>query len=127
MRSLTVLLLVAAVFMPGCITQPGGGDGGIVVPMTVHQTSSIEGSGTIGSVYIGLFAWTYPIKWQGRGTMTLQYPAQPYIVLEGELIWEPVYPEQYPSIVQAISRGEIAVVNPNRVQVPLSPAGTISE
>lgn len=90
-----------------------------------YQKSTVEGQGEIGSMYIGLFAWTYPIRWNGRGSLTLQYPAVPYILLEGDLQWEPVYPQHTPNIQTAIARGHVVVRNRNNQPVALSPAGSL--
>lgn len=82
----------------------------VIIPQAVYQRSSAEGSGVIGSIYIGPFPWTYPIRWKGNGTITLQYPTQPYVLLEGDFTWEPVYPEQLPAVEAERAAGRFAVV-----------------
>lgn len=114
----TVILLT----LLGCMSGDSGG--AIFVASAIQQSSSIEGSGVIGSIYVGAFPWTYAIKWSGTGTMTLQYPAKPHIVLEGDLVWEPVVPEHSQLIQAAVARGEISVSH-SGYPVALSRTGTI--
>jgi hypothetical protein len=104
MRALTLSLLLLLV-LAGCAVDPGGGGGQVFIPGAITQRSEVQGSGTIGSIFIGAFAWTYPIRWSGEGTLTIQYPAQPHIILDGNFVWEPVYPEQREAIQREIALG----------------------
>lgn len=100
MKTLAALLIAG--LLCGCVSDAATP---IIATPGVHQVSTANGSGEIGAFYIGPFPWTYPIRWQGNGRMTIQYPAQPHLLLEGDLVWEPVFPEQRQAIEQQIALG----------------------
>ena len=114
------LSLVALLLLASCVSS---GDGTIIVQPGISQTSTVQGEGTFGSVTVSGFPFTYPIRWSGSGTITLQYPAQPYVVLAGELDWivEPFTPSDEPAVRAAMARGEVVICGGR-----LMPSGTIA-
>ena len=105
--SVVVFLAVAFVMsLVGACMSPGGN---VVIPTEVKQMSTLQGEGEIGAVFIGGYAFTYPIRWRGSGSMTLQYPQTPHILLKGSLVWEPVVPGQLPAIQAEIAAGRFRV------------------
>lgn len=96
----------------GCAAGPGGDVP--IIAQVVHQVSEAKGEGVIGSVWVGAFPWTYPLRWKGEGKITLQYPATPHIVLDGDFEWEPVYPDQAPAIQAEMAAGRIQFVRSYR-------------
>jgi hypothetical protein len=103
---LATFLIVLILPLLGCVS---GGTSPIIIQPVISQTSSVEGHGRFGSVLIGAYPWTYPIDWTGRGTITLQYPAVPHVLLEGELEWHPVFPTDAPKIAAEMAAGRFAV------------------
>ena len=117
MRVALIILLAAA--LSGCAS-------GQASPVQViSQMSAIEGSGVIGSVFVGPIAVTYPVRWSGTGRLTIQYPAQPYVLTEGDLVIEP-FPESVAQTEQAVATGVMSFRH-GETPVALSPVGTIKE
>ena len=111
MRATLILLISLACI--GCQS-----DGAQPAPaMALHQTSTLEGSGVVGSVMAGPLPLTYPLKWSGNGRLTLQTSA-PYVVVDGDLVVEPLYTTE---TQQAIADGRMLIRTPSG----LSPAGTL--
>jgi hypothetical protein len=119
MRPMTLLALCAILVLAGCASSP-------VSPVqAISQMSSIEGSGVIGSVFVGPIAITYPVRWSGSGRLTIQYPAQPYVITDGDLVIEP-FPESVAQTEQAVATGVMSFRH-GETPVALSPVGTIKE
>lgn len=103
MRALTLVLIL---FLTACASTGGGA---VIVPTGLYQETEAEGHGTIGSVHVGMMPVTYPIKWVGSGRIVLQYPAQPYLWLDGDFTWEVVVPEQAPMVEAELRAGRFKV------------------
>jgi hypothetical protein len=103
MRALALILIL---LLAGCVS-PGGGS--VIVPTGITQATEVNGTGTIGSVLIGGFPWTYPIRFTGDGTLRLQYPATPHVWLDGDFTWEVVIPEQAPMVEAEMRAGRFKV------------------
>jgi len=113
----TVLALVA-LLMVGCVADSSG-EPTVVAP--ISQTSHVEGEVVLGSVMLGPYPLTFPIRAWGNGDITLQYPNKPYVTFEGEGGWivEPITPQYEAEVRRQIAAGEI------RIPSSLSPSGTI--
>ena len=101
-----------------CLTACTGTAIPVVVTPVMAQTTTLDGNATIGSLTIGGFPWTYPIRAWGQGTITLQYPGPPYIVITGEIgyeiVVEPVSESDRPAIDAALARGDLVILSNGR-------------
>lgn len=121
----TALLIVAAVLVCGCMTTSGGGSS--VTPLqAVRQESRAQGEGEFGSLFVGPFPLTYPLRWRGNGTITLQYPQTPHVVFNGtaDFIVEPIAPEYVDRAHADVAAGRVVIFR-NGQRTGLAPVGTV--
>ena len=118
------LILVLAVVLSGCVAggiEPGPGP--VFVPF--HQTSSIDGEITFGSIFVLGQPYTFPIRAWGVGDViiTITDPRNPQIEFIGEGGWvvEPITPSAEPTVRAMVARGQIRFPGGH-----LSPAGSIA-
>jgi len=114
----TTLLALVALLCVGCVADDAG-QPTVVAP--VSQVSHVEGEIVLGSIMLGPYPLTFPIRAWGNGDITLQYPNKPYVSFDGEGGWivEPITPQYEATVRQQIAAGLV------RVPTSLSPAGTI--
>ncbi len=108
-----VLILLIPLLLVACQSP----DGQPAPALGLHQRSTLAGNGVIGSVMAGPLPLTYPLKWSGNGTLTIQTSA-PYVTLDGDLVVEPLYTTE---THQAIQDGRMLIRTPSG----LSPMGTL--
>lgn len=114
----TTILSLVILLCAGCAT-------GVSPIQAVSQSSSLEGNGVIGAFTVGPVPLTYPVKFSGSGTLTLQYPAQPHVLIDGDLVVEPFI--QFASQTDAtIASGRMAIRRGGS-PVALQPPGTLKE
>ena len=120
-------LFLALLVLTGCASCTSASDSGVVSPIqAVRQHSKVAGEGEFGSLYIGPFPFTYPIRWRGNADVTLQYPQLPHVIIDGdnELVVEPISPEAANMVQQDVAAGRI-VIRKHGQRAGLSPVGTI--
>lgn len=117
------LLLALALLCAGCASSPGPGP---AAPLGFRQVSTFDGEGLLGPLEVGPIPFTFPVRFWGQGTITLQYPRQPFVVFQGDggYVVEPLDPSQRPQLEAAIARGEFLILH-GTTPVGLSPAGSI--
>lgn len=118
------LAVLAALALTGCVSTltPTPAP---PITQTIHQQTSVEGTLTIGSFMVHGIAVTYPVRVSGQGVYTLQYPATPHLIVDGDLVVEPV--QGYESEVrQSLAAGRILLLR-NGAKTGLAPYGTIQE
>ena len=114
-----ITIILALLALAGCTSSS-------VTPVqAISQTSALQGSGVIGPMFVGPFPITYPVKWSGTGSLTIQYPTQPYVQTEGDLVIEP-FPTTVSATENAVASGFMSFRN-GATPVALSPVGTIKE
>lgn len=118
-RALALLLVL---LLAGC--QSAGP--GPAAPLGFRQVSTFDGQGLLGPLEVGPIPFTFPVRYWGQGTITLQYPAQPHVVFQGDggYVVEPLTPSQRPQLEAAIARGEFLILH-GTTPVGLSPPGSI--
>lgn len=91
-----------------------------------RNVSTFEGSGRFGSLEVGTLPMTFPVKWWGAGTATIQFPQKPYFALDGDatLVVEPITPDRRAELERSMANGYFSVRR-DGAYVGLSPAGSI--
>lgn len=122
--------IIAALLLCSCAVAPAPrGVDDVIVPQPIigiRQVSRASGEGTFGSLFIGPYPFTYPMRWRGTGTVILQYPGKPHIIFdgEGEFVVEPLDASSTAAAIQAVLNGDVVIRNAGQRGV-LSPVGTI--
>lgn len=88
----TIATILASLALVGCMSTGYSVDPAPPITQVLHQQSSLEGSGVIGSVMVSGIPVTYPVRWSGSGTLTIQYPATPHVIVDGNLAVAPIPP-----------------------------------
>lgn len=118
LRSVTLVIVAAlAVLAAGCVTS----DHTDYTAAPISQTSHIEGEVVLGSIHVGPYPLTFPVRAWGNGELTLQYPTKPHVIFSGDGGWivEPITPEDAPTVRRLIHEGSL------RIPGALAPSGSI--
>ena len=110
------LMLVLCLLLAGCVAGPDGQP----MPVSFSQTSHLQGEVVVGSVMVGAYPMTFPIRAWGEGDLRIQ-SIPPYVTFIGDGGWivEPIEPKYEATVRRQIASGALRI--PGR----LEPVGTI--
>ena len=113
-----VLVLCLAPIVGACVAGPDGQP----MPVSVSQTTHIKGEVTVGSVMVGMYPMTFPIRAWGEGDLRIQ-SVPPYVSFLGEGGWivEPIAPQYEATVRQQVASGALRIPGGH-----VSPVGTIA-